>query len=41
MQTLFQAGDVWRVVGESMVFLGAASAVFIGLTAFKTRKTLE
>ena len=41
MQTLFQAGDVWRVVGESMVFLGAASAVFIGLTAFKTRRTLE
>jgi hypothetical protein len=41
MQTLFQAGNVWQVLGESMVFLGAASAVFIGLTALKTRRTLE
>ncbi len=41
MQTLFQAGDVWAVLLESSLFLAAASAVFIGLTALKTRKRLE
>jgi ABC-2 type transport system permease protein len=41
MQTLFQAGNVWHVLAESMIFLLAASAVFIGLTALKTRKRLE
>jgi len=41
MQTLFQAGDVWDVLLKSMSFLTVASAVFIGLTALKTRKRLE
>jgi ABC-2 type transport system permease protein len=41
MQTLFQAGDVWVVLLKSMLFLAAASAFFIGLTALKTRKRLE
>jgi ABC-2 type transport system permease protein len=41
MQTLFQAGNVWQVLGRSMVFLGGASVVFIGLTAMKTRRRLD
>jgi ABC-2 type transport system permease protein len=41
MQTLFQAGDVWVVLLKSMLFLAAASAFFIGMTAVKTRKRLE
>jgi ABC-2 type transport system permease protein len=41
MQTLFQAGEVWPVLVRSMIFLAIASAVFIGLTALKTRRKLE
>jgi ABC-2 type transport system permease protein len=41
MQTIFQAGEVWPVLIESMLFLTAASVVFIGLTALKTRRRLE
>jgi ABC-2 type transport system permease protein len=41
LQTLFQAGDIWSVLGRSMLFLGLASAVFLGLTARKTRRRLE
>jgi ABC-2 type transport system permease protein len=41
MQTLFQVGDVWPVLWRSMLFLTAASLVFIGLTALKTRRRLE
>lgn len=41
MQTLFQAGNVWPVLVKSMVFLAAASVLFIGLTALKTRRRLE
>jgi ABC-2 type transport system permease protein len=41
MQTLFQAGNVWVVLLKSMLFLAAASAFFIGMTALKTRKRLE
>jgi ABC-2 type transport system permease protein len=41
MQTLFQAGEVWPVLLESMLFLAAASVFFIGLTARKTRRNLE
>jgi ABC-2 type transport system permease protein len=41
MQTLFQAGNVWQVLTESMAFLAVASLVFIGLTALKTRRRLE
>jgi len=41
IQTLFQAGDVWSVLVKSMLFLTMASAVFLGLTALKTRRRLE
>ncbi|HWH70751.1 MAG TPA: ABC transporter permease, partial [Candidatus Sulfotelmatobacter sp.] len=41
MQTLFQAGTVWSVLREAMLFLTAASIFFIGLTALKTRRRLE
>jgi len=41
MQTLFQAGQLWPVLGASMVFLAAASLFFLGLTALKTRKRLD
>ncbi len=41
IQTLFQAGDVWSVLGRSMLFLAVAAAFFLGLTALKTRRRLE
>jgi len=41
MQTLFQAGNVWPVLLESMAFLTAATCFFIGLTVVKTRRRLE
>ena len=41
VQTLFQAGDVWSVLSEAMIFLGLASAFFIGLTALNTRRRLD
>lgn len=41
IQTLFQAGTVWEVLLPSILFLVAASIVFIGLTALKTRRRLE
>ena len=41
MQTLFQAGNVWPVLLESMAFLAAASTFFIGLTALKSRRRLD
>ena len=41
MQTLFVAGNVWPVLLTSGFFLFAAGALFIGLTAMKTRRRLE
>ncbi|HOC54588.1 MAG TPA: ABC transporter permease [Verrucomicrobiota bacterium] len=41
MQTLFQAGNIWPVLLSSSLFLAAAGAVFIGLTALKTRRRVE
>jgi ABC-2 type transport system permease protein len=41
MQTVFQAGDVWPVLIRSLLFLLAAAAFFIGLTALRTRRRLE
>ena len=41
MQTLFQAGVVWPVLIESILFLMAASLYFIGMTALRTRRRLE
>lgn len=41
MQTLFQAGDLWSVIGPSILFLFLASVYFLGLTVRKTRRRLE
>lgn len=41
MQTLFQAGDLWGVIGPSILFLIGASIYFLGMTARKTRRRLE
>jgi ABC-2 type transport system permease protein len=41
MQTLFQAGTLWSVLGPALIFLGAASLFFIGFTALKTRRRLD
>lgn len=41
LQTLFQVGTVWSVLLPQIAFLAAASVFFIGLTALKTRRTLE
>jgi len=41
LQTLFQAGDLWPVLARCMGYLAVASAVFLGLTALKTRRTLD
>lgn len=41
LQTLFQAGQIWPVLLASMGFLAAASVLFLGLAALKTRKRLE
>jgi ABC-2 type transport system permease protein len=41
MQTLFQAGNVPRVLLHSGIFLVIAGCFFIGLTALKTRRRLE
>jgi ABC-2 type transport system permease protein len=41
VQTLFQAGNIWAVLGPNMLFLLGAATLFIGLTAAKTRRTLD
>jgi len=41
MQTLFQAGNIWPVLVPSMLFLLLTSLFFLGLTALRTRRTLE
>ncbi len=41
MQTLFQAGDIWGVLGFDLVRLTVASVFFLGLTALKTRRRLD
>ena len=41
IQTLFQAGDIWAVLWPNMLFLAVASIVFLGLTALRTRRTLD
>ncbi len=41
MQTLFQAGNIWSVLADSMLFLALASGLLIGLTALRTRRSLE
>jgi ABC-2 type transport system permease protein len=41
LQTLFQAGQIWSVLVPSMLFLLAASLLFLFLTYRKTRRDLE
>lgn len=41
MQTLFQAGDVWPVLGSDLVRLSIAAVFFLGMTARKTRRRLD
>lgn len=41
IQTLFQAGNIWAVLVPNMLFLLASATFFVGLTAWKTRRTLE
>ena len=41
IQTLFQAGDIWAVLMPNLGFLFGAGVLFLGLTALKTRRTLE
>jgi ABC-2 type transport system permease protein len=41
MQTLFQAGDVWPILIPNLLFLSAAAVFFLGMTAIKTRRSLE
>lgn len=41
MQTLFQAGDVWPVLGRSLFGLAVAAFAFIGVTLLVTRRRLE
>ncbi len=41
LQTLFQAGFVGRILLQDLLFLTAAAALFIGLTALCTRRRLD
>jgi len=41
MQTLFQAGTIWRVLWPDILLLVASSALFIGLTAKLTKRRME
>jgi ABC-2 type transport system permease protein len=41
LQTLFQAGFVWRILFEDFLFLVASAAFFLGLTALQTRRRLD
>ncbi|MBB5350991.1 ABC-2 type transport system permease protein [Haloferula luteola] len=41
IQTLFLAGDLWNVLLPDLLFLMAASAFFLGLTARSTRRRMD
>jgi ABC-2 type transport system permease protein len=41
VQTLFQAGVVWRALLPDIAFLAVTAALFLGITYKKTRETLE
>ncbi|MEZ0314728.1 MAG: ABC transporter permease [Myxococcota bacterium] len=41
MQTLFQAGDVWSVIGPALWGLTGAAVFFLGFTFLITRRRLE
>lgn len=41
MQTIFQAGTVWKLLWPEVLMLMASSALFIGLTARLTKRRME
>lgn len=41
LQTLFQAGTVWSVLGVNMLFLTCSAVFWLGLTALKMRRRLD
>lgn len=41
MQTLFQAGEIWYVIGINSLFLFFSALFWLGLTARKTRRRLD
>ncbi|AMD93086.1 ABC transporter permease [Desulfomicrobium orale] len=41
LQTIFLAGDIWSILLPDILFLTAASALFLGLTARKTARRLD
>jgi drug efflux transport system permease protein len=41
LQTVFLAGDVWSQLAPSMLAMLGIGAVFFGITAYKTRKSLD
>ena len=41
LQTLFLAGDIWAVIGPSLLALCAMASLFVGLTVWRTRRRLE
>ncbi|HRN87376.1 MAG TPA: ABC transporter permease [Hyphomicrobium sp.] len=41
LQTLFLAGDVWSVIWTSLLGMSVIAAVYIGLTALKTKTRLD
>ena len=41
LQTIFLAGDIWSILLPDILFLMAASALFLGLTARKTARRLD
>ncbi len=41
MQTIFQAGTIWKLLWPDIVMLSCTAALFIGLTAKLTRRRME
>ena len=41
MQTMFQAGTLWVLLWREILMLSATAALFLGLTAKLTRRTME
>jgi len=41
LQTLFQAGDVWPVLLQNILYLFLSAVFWLGLTAIKTSRRLD
>jgi ABC-2 type transport system permease protein len=41
MQTIFQAGTVWKLLLPDILMLACTATVFIGLTAKLTKRRME